>query len=114
MEVSTASRALATIAASLSCSTMIGSTRMPDWNLISSMAGRSVGSATREEQPLAAEDEGQHLVLGQQALVHGLDRLHVDVDGVQVEQGHAELGGGGHGDLAGPRSSGGPPGRPPG
>ncbi len=40
MEVSTASRALLTIAPSLSCSTMMGSTRMPDWNLISSMAYR--------------------------------------------------------------------------
>ena len=39
-------------------------------------------------------------MLGQQLLVDELDHVQVDVDGIQIEQRHAELVGGRDGDLA--------------
>jgi hypothetical protein len=80
---------------------MIGSTRTPVWNLISSMAEMGGGIGNTEEQALAAKQQGQDPVLGQQALVHRLDGFHVQVERIKVEQRDAEFRGGGHRDLGG-------------
>ena len=47
--------------------------------------------ADREEQALAALQDRQNPVLQQQLLVDELDDVQVEVDGVEVEQRHAEL-----------------------
>ena len=101
MEVSTASRALLTIAASLSCSTMIGSTRMPDWNLISSMAGRSVGSETARNSRLPRRTRGSTWCLASRRWSTDLTASMSRSMASRSRSGHAEFGGGGHGDLAG-------------
>ena len=55
--------------------------------------------ADAEEQPLAALQDRQDAVLRQQLLVDQLDDIEVEVDGVEVEQRHAELVSGRHRDL---------------
>ena len=55
----------------------------------------------RQEQPLAAPEQRQDAMLGQQLVADQPDGLDVEVDRVQVEQRHAELVGGGDGDVAG-------------
>ncbi len=59
------------------------------------------GVGDRQEQALAAAEYGQDPVLGQQLVVDQPDGLGVEVAGVQIEQRHAELAGGGNGDVAG-------------
>ena len=54
----------------------------------------------RQEQPLAAPEQRQHAVLGEQLVADQPDGLEVEVDRVQVEQRHAEFVGGGDGDVA--------------
>ena len=57
--------------------------------------------ADRDEQALAALQDRQDPVLEQQLLVDELDDVEVEVDGVEVEQRHAELVGRGDRDLPG-------------
>jgi hypothetical protein len=99
--LSACSMALSTAFCSLSSSTTTASMPMPVWNLISSMACRLVGSATARKMTLAAAEHGQYAVLGQQLFIDQPDDLGVEIDGFQVEQGHAEFAGGGNGDIAG-------------
>ena len=56
--------------------------------------------ADRDEQALAALQDRQDAVLQQQLLVDELDHVQIEVDGIEVEQRHAELVGGGDRDLA--------------
>ena len=55
----------------------------------------------RQEQALAALEQRQHAMLGQQLVGDQPDGVGIEVIGVQVEQRHAELVGGGDGDVAG-------------
>ena len=54
----------------------------------------------REKQALAAAEDRQDAVLGEQLVADQADRLEVEVDRVQVEQRHAELVRGRDGDVA--------------
>ncbi len=67
-------------------------------DLVDGVQVGGVGHA--EEQPLAAAEHRQHAVLGQQLVGDQPGDLQVDGQGVQVEQRHAELAGGGLGDGA--------------
>ena len=67
--MSTCSMALSMAFCSLSSSTTIASMPRPVWNLISSIACRLVGSETADEQALAALEQRQDAVLGQQLVV---------------------------------------------
>jgi hypothetical protein len=58
------------------------------------------GIGDRHEQPLAALDQRQHAMLGQQFVGDQLDDFQVRLDGFQIHQRHAEFLGGGDGDLA--------------
>jgi hypothetical protein len=53
-----------------------------------------------QEQALATAEDRQHAVLGQQLVRDELDDVGVGVRRVEVEKGHAELVGGGDGDVA--------------
>ncbi len=59
-----------------------------------------------EEQALAAPEHGQYAVLGQQLVGDQPGDVQVDGQGVQVEQRHAELAGGGLGDIPRPGGTG--------
>ena len=98
--VSTASMARLTRASSLSCSTTTGSMRSVVWNLISSSACRLVGSQTAMYSRLPRCRIGRMRCFSSSFSSTELDDVEVEVDGVEIEQRHAELVGGRNGDLA--------------
>ena len=55
----------------------------------------------REKQPLAAAEDWQDAVLGEELVAHQPYAIEVEGHSIQVEQGYAELVGGGHRDIPG-------------
>ena len=55
----------------------------------------------REEQALAAPEQRQHAMLGEELVADQAYGIEVEVDRVQIEQRHAELVGGRERDIAG-------------
>jgi hypothetical protein len=59
------------------------------------------GIGDREEHALAALEERQHAVLGEELVAHQAYGFDIDRERVEVKERHPELGGGGDGDIAG-------------
>ncbi len=55
----------------------------------------------REKQPLAAAEDWQDAVLGEELVAHQPYAIEVEVHRIEVEQGYAELVGGGQRDIPG-------------
>ena len=63
--------------------------------------GMAGGVGNSQKESFATQQQRQDAVLGQQALVDRLDRFHIEVDGIEVEQRYAEFRRGGDCDLGG-------------
>ena len=89
--VSTCSIALSMAFCSLSSSTTMASTPRPVWNLISSIACRLVGSATPRNRRLPRLNSGSTRCLASSLSLTSLTVSRSTVDGVQVEERHADI-----------------------